>query len=623
MRIARALGAVAVIVVLAAPLTWGQAASFTGTGRLAAGKLVKAFGVSANGTVVVGDAIDADGKTQAFVWTVAGGLHGIGYLNPTNKETHATDVGLTSTGQIRICGYGKDAAGKNRAFLWSGDAFGTGTFELIPLLAGGTQNQAYGLYVTSADTVLVAGDSESSSAGTGKQQGFYWQTGEPDCDGLGFLNGGTPDSHGRAIAIRDGVTNIVGYSNSRWSGGYNSREAAKWEPSTLSGEFGLTKVCDGEGWQILAGPNGIAETVAHPADLQITPVGTMGLDPETVVVSAGPDSILKDQSHAAGDDVLAPISPGTPSANESIYRAVSPNGRYRVGRSNYVIGNNSLWEAFLRDVKNRDYSAPDNCGGFVFDWPLGFVKQDNTGAPIADNYSDAFAVSNGASPTGSRNGLVVVGSSLNLADPTPRPTRAFICMIQDGPDLWFLRQQGADPSDYGARVAGRFKDMRNLQVLLSHDFGLDLAGWDLREADAVSDNGTIVVGWGLHDGVEEGFVATIPGLPSKGACCHRPSLTCTIGFPGDCTGEFLGPESVCTRCCPKPFSDQDQDGDVDAVDFARFQACMTTGQAVPTISAACACFDQDNNGAIDEDDFVHGFVTCGTGPGLPVDPNCQ
>jgi hypothetical protein len=292
-----------------------------------------------------------------------------------------------------------------------------------------------------------------------------------------------------------------------------------------------------------------------------------------------------------------------------------------------VVGNNTYWEANLRDIKNRDYSTPDNCGGIAFHWPLGFVTVDNTGAAITDDYSEAYGVSNGASPTGSRAGLVAVGYSMRLSDPTPRPRRAMVCMIQDGLDLWFLRQQGASIDDYGARVASRFKDPRNLQYLLSHDFGLDLSGWDLQEATAVSDDGITVVGWGYHNSVEEGFVATIPGLPSPGGCCNHKTLECSTMYPGDCAasgGEFLGADVPCTSCCPKPFSDADLDGDVDMDDFAEFQKCITTGAGSggAVILAGCECWDQNGDGAIDDTDFVHGFMNCGTGPAIPADPEC-
>lgn len=598
-------------------------AAFTGTGRLATNQIVRALGVSPGGNIVVGYAVDAGGKKQACLWTAAGGLKSIGLLNVTDKESVATDVGVTSTGELKVCGSSKDTGDKDQAFLWTGNADGVGTFVTIPRLTGGTTNTAAGLLVMADDVVFVTGDSGSSAVSGNDRQAYRWRSDSPAGSlALGFLNSSRKQSRATGIGYRDDETHIVGNGHSTWSGGNDSREASHWTPSGgMGADKGLTWVCGGEGWQILAGPNGVAESIANAADIQITPVGTAGLDPNTVVVSAGMDNILKDQSSPSGDDFIAPLSM-SPSVNESIFRAVSPNGRYRVGRSNYIPGNNTLWEANLRDIRNRDFSSPDNCGGNVFHWPLGFCTLTNSGQPAADNYSEALGVSNGASPSGSRDGLVVVGTSLNVNEPSPRATRAFICLIQDGPDMWFLRHQGADPTDYGAFVASRFKDMRNLQWLLSYDFQLDLSGWDLREATAVSNNGTIVVGWGLHDGVEEGFVATIPGVPEQGACCNHQTLECSIVFEAACEGEWLGANTVCTRCCPKPFSDGDTDGDVDMDDFGLFQACINT--SLPsTILPGCSCWDIDQDGTIDDDDFTRAFVVCGTGPGIAADPDCQ
>jgi len=53
--------------------------------------------------------------------------------------------------------------------------------------------------------------------------------------------------------------------------------------------------------------------------------------------------------------------------------------------------------------------------------------------------------------------------------------------------------------------------MQNLQELLEVGFGLkDMAGWTLVEARAVSTFGTTIVGWGTHNGIEEGWMALLP-----------------------------------------------------------------------------------------------------------------
>jgi hypothetical protein len=62
--------------------------------------------------------------------------------------------------------------------------------------------------------------------------------------------------------------------------------------------------------------------------------------------------------------------------------------------------------------------------------------------------------------------------------------------------------------------------MRRLQDVLTVDLGLDLTGWTLRDARAVTPDGLTVVGWGTRNGNNEAFVAVIPTIvpePAAGA----------------------------------------------------------------------------------------------------------
>ena len=55
--------------------------------------------------------------------------------------------------------------------------------------------------------------------------------------------------------------------------------------------------------------------------------------------------------------------------------------------------------------------------------------------------------------------------------------------------------------------------MRNLQDVLEAG-GLDLTGWQLRSANGVSDDGTVIVGYARNpDGYNEAYMAIIP-IPS-------------------------------------------------------------------------------------------------------------
>ena len=57
--------------------------------------------------------------------------------------------------------------------------------------------------------------------------------------------------------------------------------------------------------------------------------------------------------------------------------------------------------------------------------------------------------------------------------------------------------------------------MRSLKDLLVDDYGLDLTGWTLDQALAVSADGSTMVGYGTNpDGIDEGWIATIAGSSS-------------------------------------------------------------------------------------------------------------
>ncbi|MBI4578754.1 MAG: hypothetical protein HY718_03575 [Planctomycetes bacterium] len=74
-------------------------------------------------------------------------------------------------------------------------------------------------------------------------------------------------------------------------------------------------------------------------------------------------------------------------------------------------------------------------------------------------------------------------------------------------------------------------------------------------------------------------------------------------------------------CLPVMPGDFDHDCDVDAADFAAFQACAR-GPAVPHDgSPTCQDSDFDDDEDVDVTDFG-AFQRCWSGEDHPVDPNC-
>ena len=87
----------------------------------------------------------------------------------------------------------------------------------------------------------------------------------------------------------------------------------------------------------------------------------------------------------------------------------------------------------------------------------------------------------------------------------------------------------------------------------------------------------------------------------------------------DTAGPFTVYLDAIEQPCP-PTADYDRDGDVDMVDFAHFQVCLT-GAGSPQNDPACqdAKFDGDND--VDQDDFAF-LQGCLTGANIPADPRC-
>lgn len=62
-----------------------------------------------------------------------------------------------------------------------------------------------------------------------------------------------------------------------------------------------------------------------------------------------------------------------------------------------------------------------------------------------------------------------------------------------------------------AMIWDRVNGMRHLKDVLQNDYGLDLSGWTLHQANGISDDGKTIVGYGIHSGFGgEAWVVHIP-----------------------------------------------------------------------------------------------------------------
>ncbi|MBD2620846.1 HAF repeat/PEP-CTERM domain-containing protein [Microcystis flos-aquae FACHB-1344] len=194
-----------------------QAASFQGLGDLPGGIFGSAaYGVSADGSVVVGRSETANGtdfNSEAFRWTQATGMVGLGYLPAPPCVTwteipycpkhikYSSASGVSGDGSV-VVGSGSLSSAGDTAFRWT-QAGGMVVLEDLP---GTRPGDVPGVKVSADGSVVVSG-------------GYRW-TQETGAVGLGDLLGGF--SYSRASGVSADGSVVVGKSGDeafRWTQG--------------------------------------------------------------------------------------------------------------------------------------------------------------------------------------------------------------------------------------------------------------------------------------------------------------------------------------------------------------------------------------------------------------------
>ncbi|TVR95113.1 MAG: hypothetical protein EA406_14580, partial [Rhodospirillales bacterium] len=158
---------------------------FTGLGTLG-GSSSRAFGVSADGSVVVGQSSSASGP-EAFRWTADGGMVGLGILEGRNQSVARA---VSADGSV-VVGQSSFNHWPSEAFRWTADG---GMVGLGGGVEGGTYSSASGV---SADGSVVVGSSGGEAFRWTADGGMVglggWRTSAVSADGsvvVGFENFG-------------------------------------------------------------------------------------------------------------------------------------------------------------------------------------------------------------------------------------------------------------------------------------------------------------------------------------------------------------------------------------------------------------------------------------------------
>jgi probable HAF family extracellular repeat protein len=438
-----------------------------------------AYQVSGDGTVVVGMGSTAQGF-EPFIWNQ---VHGMRRLHDVLTQDFGLDLtgwvlfearGISADGRT-IVGTGTNPSGNTEAWIahlgcaqtpGQGDVCGP-TRGLGDLPGGDFYSAAYGV---SADGTVVVGDSTAALGG----EAFRW-TRAGGMVGLGDLPGG--DFSSRAYGVSGDGTVVVG------------------ESTSASGNTAAFRWTAQDGMVSVGGLPGHAFSVA-------TAVSADG----TVVVGhsstdAGPGEAFR--WTAAEGIVGLGILPG--GASSQAY-GVAGDGTVVVGASSTAQG----YEAFR-------WTAQE-----------GIVGLGHLGAPGGRFFSGAYGVS--------ADGTVIVGQSLTAAGNSEafRWTAAGgMVGLGDLPGGPFNSQAHGISGD-GTLVVGtsitaqgqeaflwdQAHGMRRLHDVLTQDFGLDLTGWWLEDARAISADGRTIVGTGFNPAhVAEAWIAHLGCVPGQGDTC--------------------------------------------------------------------------------------------------------
>jgi len=160
---------------------WDETIGIRELGELVGDFRTIAWGISADGQVVVGHSDDERCSQQAFRWTSWGGMRGLGWLPGASCQSSQA-FGADADGSV-IVGVSRTGTG-HEAFRWT-EAGGMGSLGTSP---GDERSQAL---ATNADGDIVVG----SSFGPGSERASIWT----EADGMRSLQDVLESEHGLVL----------------------------------------------------------------------------------------------------------------------------------------------------------------------------------------------------------------------------------------------------------------------------------------------------------------------------------------------------------------------------------------------------------------------------------------
>lgn len=149
---------------------WTQATGMTGLGFLAGYSWSNANAISADGTTIVGYVANPTGafESQPMYWTAATGIVGLGFLpGDTHVYGGSGAIAVSANGSVIVGSAVGDSVGNHHAFRWT-QATGMQDLGTLP---GGFYSNATAI---SADGTIIAGGSNNAPNNTGPVFAFRW-----------------------------------------------------------------------------------------------------------------------------------------------------------------------------------------------------------------------------------------------------------------------------------------------------------------------------------------------------------------------------------------------------------------------------------------------------------------